>query len=315
MTEKTYVGIDVAKHKLDVAVLDTGESFQQPNTQDGCKAVVERLQGLLPEVLVVLEATGGLEQGVVIALTEAKIPVVKVNPKQVKDFIRASGRKAKTDVLDAMMLALFGKALQPEVRELPDADSRHLTELLARRRQVSDLITQEKNRLSVARDVRVRRDIQETIDFLEDKQKGLEQELQDFLEKNASWKARKELLMSMPGIGKVTAWTLLCCLPELGMLSGKQISALAGVAPFNHDSGQLKGKRAIWGGRAEVRKVLFMACLNAVRKNPALQEVYQRLVGRGKAKKVALVACMRKMLVMVNAMVKSNTAWTLNPAG
>ena len=312
MPERSYMGIDVAKAKLDLAVLDTGECFQYPNTQDGWKAVVEHLLPLLPEVLVVLEATGGLEQGLMIALTEAQIPVAKVNPKQVRDFIKASGKKAKTDTLDAMMLAWFGKALQPEVRDLPDADSRHLSELLTRRRQVLELITAEKNRLLVARDQRVRRDIQETIDFLEKKQKGLENEVQAFLEQHAHWKAKKELLMSMPGIGSVTAWTLLSQLPELGLLSGKQLSALVGVAPFNHDSGKMKGRRSIWGGRAEVRKVLYMACLNASRKNPVLSELYQRLVERGKAKKVALVACMRKMLVMVNAMVKSNTPWTLS---
>lgn len=308
MTETSYVGIDVSKRVLDVAIRPTGEIFQAPNTPEGIQIIVQKLQDH-PQQLVVLEATGGLEMPLLIVLVDHQIPAVQLNLRQVKDFSRAYGRKAKTDILDAMLLALFAEAMKPEVRPLPNATTRHLNDLVARRRQLSEMIIQENNRYKISHNPKVKAQIKKVMKFLKEQKHLLEEELADLLEQTTSWKAKREMLLSMPGIGHITAWTLLTSLPELGTLSGKEISALAGVAPFNRDSGGMKGQRSIWGGRADVRKVLYMAALTPTRYNKVIQAFYLRLVQKGKTHKVALLACMRKMLVMANAMLKSGQPW------
>lgn len=308
MTETLYVGIDVSKANLDVALRPTGEILRVPNTSEGIQSLIEKLKDN-PKQLVVLEATGGLEMPALIALMEHQIPAVQVNPRQVKDFSRAYGNKAKTDALDAMLLACFAESIKPEVRPLPDARTRQMNELVVRRRQLSDLMIQENNRLKVSANPRVQENIQSVLKFLQDAKNQIEEELQDLLKQDTSWCTKREVLMSMPGIGQITAWTLLTAMPELGKLSGKQITALAGLAPFNRDSGTFRGKRSIWGGRSEVRKVLYMAAISAIRYNPVIQSFYQRLVKKGKPAKLALVACMHKMLVMANAMLKRGESW------
>ena len=302
---KRFVGVDVAKASLTVVVRPELSSFVFPNTPSGRKKLAETLQKLSPS-LVVLEATGGWEREVVETLAEAGLPVRVVNPRQVRDFAKALGKLAKTDRIDAAILAHFAEATQPEPRPLPDEETRELRDLLTRRKQLQDMLTAEKNRLRRAPSS-LRPDIEEHIRWLEEKLKELERKIE---EKTATFGERMQILMSVPGVGLLTSAVLLGYLPELGKLSGKEIAALAGVAPFNRDSGEHKGKRAVWGGRKEVRAALYMATVAAVRWNPVLRGFYQRLLGAGKPVKVALVACMRKLLVILNAMVKRGTTWS-----
>ena len=302
---KRFVGVDVAKASLTVAVRPELSSFVFPNTPSGRKKLAETLQKLSPS-LVVLEATGGWEREVVETLAEAGLPVRVVNPRQVRDFAKALGKLAKTDRIDAAILAHFAEATQPEPRPLPDEETRELRDLLTRRKQLQDMLTAEKNRLRRAPSS-LRPDIEEHIRWLEEKLKELERKIE---EKTATFGERMQILMSVPGVGLLTSAVLLGYLPELGKLSGKEIAALVGVAPFNRDSGEQKGKRAVWGGRKEVRAALYMATVAAVRWNPTLRGFYQRLLGAGKPVKVALVACMRKLLVILNAMVKRGTTWS-----
>ena len=302
---KRFVGVDVAKASLTVVVRPELSSFVFPNTPSGRKKLAETLQKLSPS-LVVLEATGGWEREVVETLAEAGLPVRVVNPRQVRDFAKALGKLAKTDRIDAAILAHFAEATQPEPRPLPDEETRELRDLLTRRKQLQDMLTAEKNRLRRAPSS-LRPDIEEHIRWLEEKLKELERKIE---EKTATFGERMQILMSVPGVGLLTSAVLLGYLPELGKLSGKEIAALAGVAPFNRDSGEHKGKRAVWGGRKEVRAALYMATVAAVRWNPTLRGFYQRLLGAGKPVKVALVACMRKLLVILNAMVKRGTTWS-----
>jgi len=302
---KRFVGVDVAKASLTVVVRPELSSFVFPNTPSGRKKLAETLQKLSPS-LVVLEATGGWEREVVETLAEAGLPVRVVNPRQVRDFAKALGKLAKTDRIDAAILAHFAEATQPEPRPLPDEETRELRDLLTRRKQLQDMLTAEKNRLRRAPSS-LRPDIEEHIRWLEEKLKELERKIE---EKTATFGERMQILMSVPGVGLLTSAVLLGYLPELGKLSGKEIAALAGVAPFNRDSGEHRGKRAVWGGRKEVRAALYMATVAAVRWNPTLRGFYQRLLGAGKPVKVALVACMRKLLVILNAMVKRGTTWS-----
>jgi transposase len=304
--EETWIGIDVAKAQLDVAVHD-GESWRSDNDEDGIAALTRRLAALHPAV-VVLEATGGYERGVTAALAEAGIPAAVVNPRQVREFARATGVLAKTDALDAKVLARFAATIQPEPRGLADAQAEELRDLLARRRQVVSMLTAEKNRLARATRV-VRERIKEHIRFLEGELEESNRDLDALLEASPLWRERENLLRSVPGIGPVVSATLVAALPELGALSRKEITALVGLAPLNRDSGRRQGYRIIWGGRAEVRAALYMATLVATRHNPVIRAMYQRLLAAGKAKKVALVACMRKLLVILNAMLKQHTAW------
>jgi transposase len=305
-----FVGIDVSKAVLDVAVAPTTETWSVPNTADGTNLLVRKLKELSP-VLVVLEATGGLERRAIAALAGAALPVVAVNPRQVRDFARATGRLAKTDAMDAAVLALFADRIRPELRPLHDAEMQELEALVVRRRQVVDMIVAEKNRLSAAPpSQRVRTAIGKTIKWLEKQLAGVDLDLDDAVKGSPVWREKENLLRSVPGVGKVLSRTLLSLAPELGTLGRKQMAALIGVAPLNKDSGMHRGRRSIWGGRAHVRAVLYMGALVAVRHNPIIRAFYARLIAAGKLPKVALVACMRKLLSILNAILRTNSRWT-----
>jgi transposase len=306
-TELLFVGIDVAKEHLDLAVRPTQETWQVPHHHQSIQEMIPHLQGLQP-ALVVLEATGGLELPLVAALGVAGLPVAVVNPRQVRDFAKATGRLAKTDRLDAQVLAHFAEAVQPQPRPLPDAQSQELAALLTRRQQLVQMLTAEKNRLGSALPP-VRPSLQAHIGWLEQELSELDRGLRDIIKESSLWRAKDNLLQGVPGIGPVVSLTLLAELPQLGALSRQQISALVGVAPLNRDSGTRRGKRGIWGGRAQVRATLYMAALVATRCNSIIGDFYHRLLGAGKAKKVALVACMRKLLTILNSMLKHNRPW------
>jgi len=269
--------------------------------------IIERL-AKLDVALVVLEATGGLETRITAALSAAGIPVVVVNPRQVRDFARATGRLAKTDAIDARILAEFAMAVRPKIRALPDEATSELKALSARRRQLTEMIVAEKNRLGSA-SKSVRPNIEAHIRWLKDELDRIDDDILQLIKNNSSFKGKDTLLRSAPGIGPVISATLLCQLPELGSLNRKQIAALVGVAPFNRDSGKFKGKRVVWGGRTHVRRALYMGTLVASRFNPVIKEFYNRLLEAGKSPKVALVACMRKLLTILNAMIKHQRAW------
>lgn len=311
-TAGSYVGIDVAKADLECAVRPTGTQWSTRNDKKGISRLVRRLQQVSP-TLIVLEATGGLERPLVAALGEAGLPVAVVNPRQVRDFAKATGRLAKTDRLDAQVLAHFAQAVQPEPKPQPDAATQQLEALRARRQQLQGILKGEKNRLGTALP-RVQGGIQRHIEWLEEELAELDEQLQQAIEANPHWREQERLLRSAPGVGVVTAQTMLAALPELGQLNHKEIAALVGVAPLNRDSGGLRGRRCVWGGRKQVRTVLYMAALVATRYNPAIKAFYERLLQRGKAKKVALIACMRKLLTILNAMVKQGTYWHPGPA-
>ena len=310
MSTDQFVGIDVCKAYLDVVQRPSGQKWRVANDAAGLEALVERLKSAAP-ILIVLEATGGLEIPVVAALAATQLPVAVVNPRQVRDFAKATGRLAKTDQLDAASLAHFAEAVRPTVRPLPDAQSQALAALLARRRQLIAMLTAEQHRLHTAL-AAIQARIVPHISWLQSELDRLDGDLQSQIENSSLWQAKSDLLQSTPGVGPTTAYTLLAALPELGQLSGKQIAALVGVAPFNNDSGKRRGQRTIWGGRATVRATLYMATLTATRCNPPIKTFYQRLLSAGKPKKVALTACMRKLLTILNAMVKHHTHW--NPA-
>lgn len=308
--EKTpmWVGIDVAKARLDVAVRPSGESWEASNDEVGIAGVVERLRELGPE-LVVLEATGGLELAVAGALGAAGLAVAVVNPRQVRDFAKALGRLAKTDRLDARVLAQFGEAVRPEPRRLAAEQAQALGALLARRRQVVEMITAERNRLGSAAARPVRARIEAHIQWLRKDLDDLDRELHRHLQESSLWREQDQLLQSVPGVGPTVSVTLLAELPELGTLDRKQIAALAGVAPLNRDSGTLRGTRRVWGGRAPVRATLYMAALVASRHNPLIRAFYQRLLAAGKPKKVALTACMHKLLLILNSILRHQRPW------
>jgi len=309
---KVYVGIDVAKRRLDIALWPTGEQRTLANDATDINELVTWLQTQQP-TLIVLEATGGYERAVVASLSAAALPVVVVNPRQVRDFARAVGRLAKTDTLDAAVLARFAEAVKPSPRPLPHAQMELLRALVTRRRQVVEMLTAERQRLASAQPP-VQGLIQAHIAGLEQELAHLEQELDRTLRQSPLWRAKERLLRSVPGIGPTVATVLLAEMPELGQLDRRQVAALAGVAPLNRDSGQHRGRRSVWGGRATVRTALYMAALAGTRWNPVLKNCYQRLLASGKAKKVALVACMRKLLTILNAMLRDGTAWQEVPA-
>jgi len=308
MSEPTlFVGIDVSKASLDVAVHPTKEDWTVSNDPAGLQELLPRLQALQPQIIV-LEATGGYETLLVAALLAGGLPVAVVNPRQVRDFAKSIGRLAKTDRIDAHVLARFATAVELKVRPLPDAQLQELSDLLARRRQVVEMLTAEKNRFKMARGP-VQADIREHIAWLERKLDQLDDELRQRLRSSPVWRGKEDLLRSVPGVGPVLSVTLLAELPELGQLDRKQIAALVGVAPLNRDSGQHQGKRMVWGGRAAVRSALYMGTLVATRHNPVIKRFYERLLAAGKARKVALVACMHKLLIILNAMIKHRTPW------
>lgn len=302
-----HVGIDVSKARLDVAVYETGEVWHTTNDSADYPRLMERLKALPPQ-LIVLEATGGLEIPAVTELYTAGLPVAVVNPARVRDFARATGALAKTDRIDAQLLARFAQAVRPPVHRLPSEEEQQFAELVTRRRQIVEMLTMERNRLSSA-PARSRERIQNHIDWLETELAAFNTERDEFIRQHAAWRERADILDSAPGIGAVTVSTLLSDLPELGQLNRKQIAALVGVAPFNHDSGRHRGKRRIKGGRASVRQVLYMATLSATRFNPVIRAFYERLIKAGKEKKVAIVACMRKLLTILNVMLRTKQPW------
>ena len=309
--EARFVGIDVSKAQLDVAVRPTGKRWTLPYDQTGIEGLIPQIVDLEP-ALVLSEATGGLELPLVAALAAAALPVVVVNPRQVRDFAKATGTLAKTDTLDAGVLAHFADAVRPEVRPLKDAETQVLNSLTARRRQVMTMLVSEKNRLGAAIGAvspRIEAHIEAHIAWLEQELSDLDKGLRQTLRRSPVWREKDDLLRTVPGVGEQISLTLLANLPELGTLNRRQIAALVGVAPYNRDSGALRGKRAVWGGRSRVRAVLYMGALVASRHNPAIGDFYQRLLAAGKPKKVALVASMRKLLVVLNGMLKHGSPW------
>jgi transposase len=303
-----FVGIDVSKRTLDVATT-TGTKRQVTNDEVGIAALVSELSSLRP-TLVVLEATGNYQAALVAALVVAKVATAVINPRQARDFAKASGKLAKTDAIDAAVLAHFAQALRPEPRTPVDAETMALDALLTRRRQVVGMITAESNRLQQST-ATVRVKIKEHLNFLRRELADINRELDEAIRKSPVWCEHEDLLRSVPGVGRVLASTLLGELPELGKLNRKQMAKLVGVAPLNRDSGMMRGKRTVAGGRASVRKALYMATLSATRSNPLIRSFYQRLCQLGKPKKVALVACMRKLLTILNAMMRHRKQWKL----
>jgi transposase len=307
--ENVFVGIDVSKATLDIVMRPGGSRESIPNQEAQIGELVRRLSTLQVTLLVV-EATGGVERRIVRALAAAELPVIVVNPRQVRDFAKATGRLAKTDKIDAEILAHFGEAVRPALRTLPAPGSEELRALIARRRQVTEMLTAETNRLTHSAKA-VGKRIQAHIRWLEAELDRVDSELDQSIHQSPIWREQEDLLKSVPGIGPVISRTLLAELPELGKLNRKQIAALVGVAPLNWDSGMMRGRRAIWGGRATVRAALYMAALVASRCNPKIREFHRRLRAGGKAPKVALVACMRKLLTILNAMIKHRTRWSV----
>lgn len=307
MTEPDFLGIDVAKAHLDLA--DRAGSLERlPNTEAGIAALVARLADRRP-TLIVVESTGGLETPLVVALAAAGLPVAVVNPRQVRDFARATGRLAKTDALDAAALAHFAEAIRPEVRPIPDEQARALAALIGRRRQLVEMRVAERNRLHTASTAAVRTDLEAHIHYLSGQIEGLDRQLGEAIQASPAWKAKDELLRSIPGIGPVASRTLLATMPELGALDRGKVAALVGLAPMNRDSGVMRGRRTIIGGRAEARSVLYMATLSAVRYNPALKAFYGRLRAAGKRAKVALTAAARKLLTIADAILRTGRPW------
>jgi transposase len=305
---ETYVGIDVSKARLDVAVLPGEQTWSVANDDEGITQLADKLKGLSPK-LVLLEATGGLERRVLARLAGGGVPAMAINPRNVRDFAKSLGKLAKTDRIDAIILGRFAQAVRPELRPIADEQSQELQTLLTRRRQVVEMITAEKNRLFATDQSRTRRRIKEHIEYLQKSLNINDYDLEQSIKQMPIWLEKVDLLESVPGVGRVTASTLVALLPELGTLGRKQIAALVGVAPFNRDSGTLRGRRTVWGGRATVRAVLYMAALTSTRWNPAIKALYRRLKAAGKPSKVALVACMRKLLTILNAMLRTRAPW------
>lgn len=305
---RVFAGIDVSRDRLDVHLRPTGESFAVARDGPGLERLVARLREA-GAGLVVLEATGGFEVVVAATLAGAGLPLAVVNPRQVRDFARAAGRLAKTDVLDAQAIAHFAEALRPEPRAVPDEAASALAELVTRRRQIVEMIGMETNRRRQARSPGVARTIAATLRVLEAQLAEIDHDIGGLIRRTPAWRAADDLLQSMPGIGAVAAQTLIAQMPELGRINRREAAALLGVAPINRDSGTLRGHRVIGGGRVEVRNVLYMATLSVVRWNPTLKAHYQQMIARGRPKKVALVACMRRLIGILNAMLRSQQPW------
>jgi transposase len=305
---EVFIGVDVSKDRLDVHILPDGVAFSVARTPAGLHELIDQIKPRAP-YLIVLEATGGLESIVTAALAGAGLPVIAVNPRQIRDFARATGKLAKTDALDACAIARFAEAVRPEPRALLSEDAKALAELVTRRRQVIEMMVAERNRRRLVVAKTVRKSIERIIAALEKQLADLDRDIGARVRETSIWREKEDLLKSVPGVGDQTARTLIAALPELGELDRRQIAALVGVAPINRDSGAKRGKRMIQGGRADVRSALYMAALVGVRRNPVLKPYYQRLRAAGKAPKVAIVAAMRKLLTILNAMLKSKTAW------
>jgi transposase len=305
--EERFVGVDVSKASLEIAVRPDGERWSTANDEREMPSLVERLRQIGP-TLIVVEATGGLQTLVVAELSMAGLPVAVVNPRQARDFAKATGRLAKTDPIDASVLAHFAQAIRPEVRELKDEETQLLTALMSRRRQIVDMLTAEKNRLSVS-PKGVRKEIQKHIEWLEARVQLMNRQISDAIKKSPVWREKDRILRSTPGVGPVLSVSLLAGVPELGKLNRQKLAALVGVAPLNRDSGLFKGTRKVWGGRAQVRAVLYMAAVSATRANPVIRAFYQRLIAAGKKPKVAITACMRRLLSILNVMIKNGRRW------
>lgn len=310
MGKEIYVGIDVSKDTLDAAVYGDKQPLSFANDEAGITKTISKLRQLNPE-LVVLEATGGFEVALAAELGVAKIPTAVVNPRQIRDFAKSVGILAKTDILDARIIARFAATVQPTPHPMADIEARELGAITARRRQIVNMITAEKNRLSTASKT-VKPRIRAHINWLEKELNDVNRNLRQKVKDSPIWQEKDRLMQSVPGVGPNLSITILAELPELGTLDRKQIAALVGVAPLNRDSGTLRGKRTIWGGRATVRTALYMAALSAKRHNPVIRRFYERLLATGKAKKVALTACMHKLLTILNSMLKYHTCWNLD---
>jgi transposase len=306
--EACFVGIDVAKDRLDVHARPIGEAFAVTRDGEGLAALVERLRGLKPQ-LVVLEATGGFEITVAAAIAGAELPLAVVNPRQIRDFARAVGRLAKTDALDAEVIARFAEAVRPEARPIPSPEAQALGELVVRRRQIIEMIGAETNRRRQLTQVRLLRGLDRHLKALQKELSELEQDIDDQIRGSPVWREKENLLTSFPGVGPITARTLIAELPELGLLDRRKLAALVGLAPMNRDSGTMRGKRHIVGGRASVRSALYMAALTAARCNPTIKALYVRLRAAGKPAKLALVAAAHKLLTILNAMLRENSPW------
>jgi transposase len=310
METKVFVGVDVSKDSLDVAIGPQKDIITFANDQKGVDALVNKLSRIDPQ-LTVFESTGGYELLAISSLAEAGSPVVMVNPRQVRNFAKATGILAKTDAIDARVIAHFAEAVKPDVRPLKDRATSELTARVTRRRQIVEMIVAESNRLKLANKRNIK-DIKDHIRWLQKRLDKIETDIGKTIQNSPIWRCKADILQSVPGIGPITSATLICDLPELGLLSRKKIAMLAGLAPLNCDSGKFKGRRRIWGGRGSVRSGLYMATLAATRYNPAIKAFYQRLTAAGKCHKVAITACMRKLLIIVNAMIRDQTLWQQN---
>ncbi len=310
METNVFVGVDVSKDSLDVAIGTQKDIITFTNDQKGVDSVVKKLKRIDAQ-LTVFESTGGYEHLATSCLAEAGLAVVIVNPRQVRNFAKATGILAKTDAIDARVIARFAEAVKPDIRPLKDRATSELTALVTRRRQLIGMIVAESNRLKLA-NKRNKKDIKDHIRWLQKRLDKIETDIGKTIQNSPIWRCKDNILQSVPGIGPVTSATLICDLPELGVLSSKKIAMLAGLAPLNYDSGKFKGRRRIWGGRAAVRSGLYMATLAAIRCNPAIAGFYQRLLAAGKCHKVAATACMRKLLIIVNAMLRDQTLWQQN---
>lgn len=306
--EGIFFGIDVSKTALDLAQWGQKEVKRFENDAAGITTMVARLSAETAVTLIVVEASGGFEQTMVTELAAASLPIVVVNPTRVRNFARAKGQLAKTDQIDARMIAAFAQAIRPEVRPLGSSEQQLIKALVTRRRQLIDMQTAEKNRCTSINPELLPR-LEKHLDWLKTELAEIEEELNDWIDHNAQWREKRNSLESVPGVGKVTSFTLLAELPELGALSRQKIAALVGLAPFNRDSGRFRGRRHIFGGRSDIRSVLYMAALSGIRYNPALKAFYDRLIANGKLPKVALTACMRKLLTILNAIIRDEAIW------
>jgi transposase len=305
---EVYVGIDIAKAELEIKESGPKKTYSERHTQAGIRKIVRRMATIQP-TLVVMEATGGLEKALARALVTAGIRAAVINPRQIRDFARSLGKLAKTDRIDAEVIALYAERIRPEPRDLPDANTDLLDALLTRRQQLIQMMTAEKNRLQQTASAFVQRSIRAIIRGFEKEIESLNRSIDSLIASCPEMQAKTELLQSVNGVGPVVAQTLIAAVPELGKVSKKQIAALIGVAPINRDSGTMRGCRTTWGGRPQARAILYMAALSAIRSNPAIRAFYKRLIASGKKKMVALVACMRKLLVILNAIIKQGTPW------
>lgn len=307
MERQTYIGIDIAKDTIEVAEHESQQNWSFANDESGINKLIKMMKKLGPK-LIVMEATGGYEAGTAAELHSQGYPVAVVNPRYIRDFARSAGILAKTDILDARVIARYAAVMQPVPRALPAEETRRLGVIMMRRRQVIAMRTAEKNRLHQA-DPAIKERISVHIAWLEQELDDINKELKQMIETNPEWKEKNDIIQSVPGVGQNLAITILSDFPELGQLNRKQAAALAGVAPFNRDSGLMKGKRSIWGGRGVVRSAFYMCIVSAIRFNPQIKSFYQRLVTAGKLRKVAMVACMRKLLCILNVMLKNHTTW------